>query len=115
AAVSTESIRSRPIRSARSRGAGALREPDTERGSASPWQDELFHRLAVSAPVGLVVVDTDGRVRLRNDDAVRILGDVDRLPAALRAVIEREEIGAAGGEQRDGAAASEPVVLVHGL
>ena len=52
--------------------------------------------MAVSAPVGLVVVDTDGAVRLRNDDAARILGDVDRLPAALMAVIERDATGGAG-------------------
>ena len=78
-------------------------------------QDELFHRLAVSAPVGLVVVDADGAVRLRNDGAARILGDVDRLPAALMAVIERDAISAAGEPGDGGAAAGEPVVLVQGL
>jgi signal transduction histidine kinase len=69
-------------------------------------QDELFRRLAVSAPAGLVVVDTDGTVRLRNDDAARILGGVDRLPPALMAVIDRDTVGGPG---------SEPVVLERGL
>ena len=89
--MSPQSIRGRPIRSAPSSAAGAIRGPEDDGGSA-PWEDELFRGLAVSAPVGLVVVDTDGTVRLRNDEAARILGDVDRLPAALLAVFEEDAI-----------------------
>jgi signal transduction histidine kinase len=85
-------------------------------GASSPGEDEIFRRLAVSAPVGLVVVDTDGTVRLRNDEAARILGGVDRLPAALLAAVERDAaagpVGAAAGE---GVTAREPVVLDRGL
>jgi signal transduction histidine kinase len=51
--------------------------------------------------VGLVVVDTDGTVRLRNDEAARILGEARRLPDALLAVFEQE--------------AAEPVVVERGL
>jgi signal transduction histidine kinase len=80
-------------------------EPDN-RSSAEP--DELFRRLAVSAPAGLVVVDTDGTVRFRNDEASRILGDVDRLPPALLEIFEAD---ATGGS----ATPSEPVVLERGL
>jgi signal transduction histidine kinase len=94
--VSRQSIRSRP-RSVPSGPSGAAGE------------DELFGRLAVSAPAGLVVVDTDGTVRLRNDEAARILGDVDRLPAALLAVFERD------AHRATGSAASEPVVVERGL
>ena len=73
-------------------------------------EDELLRRLAVSAPAGLVVVDTDGTVRLRNDEAARILGDVDRLPAALLAVFEQDTHGGDGS-----ATAGEPVVVERGL
>lgn len=91
---------------------GGITEPECDNGS-SPWEDELFRRLAVSAPAGLVVVDTDGTVRLRNDEATRILGDGDRLPAALLAVFDREPTVATGG---DGTGpASEPVVVERGL
>jgi signal transduction histidine kinase len=62
--------------------------------------------LATSAPTGLVVVDTAGTVRLLNAAAARILGDVDRLPAALMAVIEQGDASAA---------ANEPVALECGL
>ena len=85
--------------------AGATGGPRDDRASSS-WEDELFRKLAVSAPAGLVVVDPEGRVRLRNDEAARILADVDRLPAALLAVLQRDA---------NGAAASEPVVLEQGL
>jgi signal transduction histidine kinase len=71
-------------------------------------EDELYRRLAVSAPVGLVVVDSDGHVRLRNDEAARILGDADRLPPALMAAIERDASGERG-------APAESVVLERGL
>jgi signal transduction histidine kinase len=64
-------------------------------------EDELFRRLATSAPVGLVVVDPDGTVRLRNDEAARILGDYDRLPDSLLAGLECE--------------AAEPIVVEQGL
>ena len=72
--------------------------------SSAAWEDELFHGLAVSAPAGLVVVDTDGTIRLRNDEAARILGDVDRLPDVLLAAFEPDANG--GGE---------PVVVERGL
>ena len=91
--------------------AGAIRGPEHERG-ASPGEDELLRRLALSAPAGLVVVDTDGTVRLRNDEAARILGDSDRLPAALLAVFEQDANGEAGNGS---AAASELVVVERGL
>ena len=68
-------------------------------------RDGLLSRLALSAPVGLVVVDTDGNVRLRNDEAARILGDADRLPAALWAAFEQQASGAA----------VEPVTVERGL
>jgi signal transduction histidine kinase len=71
---------------------------------APPWEDELFRHLAVSAPAGLVVVDTDGTIRLRNDEAAQILGEEDRLPDALLAVLDR-----------DPAAPGEPVVVERGL
>jgi signal transduction histidine kinase len=69
-------------------------------------QDELLCRLAVSAPAGLVVVDADGAVRLLNAAAARILGDVDRLPAALMAIIEQGDTSVA---------ANDPVALERGL
>ena len=68
--------------------------------------DELFRRLAVSAPAGLVVIDTDGTVRFRNDEAARILGDSDRLPPALLAIFEADTTTPTAGE---------PVVLDSGL
>jgi signal transduction histidine kinase len=102
--VSPQSIRSRPIRSAPTSAAGEISGPEYGCGSL-PWEDELFRRLAVSAPAGLVVVDTDGTVRLRNDEAARILGDEDTLPAPLLAVFERD---AAAG-------VSESVVVERGL
>jgi len=68
--------------------------------------------LVLSAPAGLVVVDTDGTVRLRNDEAARILGEVDRLPAALLAVFERDANGATGEGSAGG---GEPVVVERGL
>jgi signal transduction histidine kinase len=64
--------------------------------------------LALSAPAGLVVIDTDGTVRLRNNEAARILGELDRLPAALLAVLDQEGNGAAES-------AGEPVVVERGL
>jgi signal transduction histidine kinase len=84
--------------------------------AVSPSADEVLRRLAVTAPVGLVVVDPDGTVRLHNDEAARILGDVDRLPAALAAVIARHDNG--GPDPRPGeesAPAGGPVVLERGL
>ena len=110
-AVSPQSIRSRSIPSVPSSAAGAIEGPHGSSGS-SPWEDELFRRLAVSAPAGLVVVDAEGTVRLRNDEAVRILGDLDRLPAALMAVFERNANGATGSGSTT---ASEPVVVERGL
>lgn len=105
-----QSIRNAPVRSAAS-AAAAIRGPDHDSGS-SPGEDELLRRLVVSAPAGLVVVDTDGTVRLRNDEAARILGDVDRLPTALLALFEQD----ANGETGSGSAtASEPVVVERGL
>jgi signal transduction histidine kinase len=82
-AVSPQSIRGGPIRSAPSGAAGGI-------GGSLPWEDDLFRRLAVTAPAGLVVVDIDGMVRLRNDEAARILGDEIRLPAPLLAVLARD-------------------------
>jgi signal transduction histidine kinase len=70
---------------------------------SSRWEDELFHLLAVGAPAGLVVVDPDGRLRLHNDEAARILGDAERLPDVLLAAFE------------SGGAASQLVVLERGL
>lgn len=97
--MSASPVRTQPTRVA----------PRGSRPPASlPWEDELFRHLAVSAPAGLVVVDPDGAIRLRNDEAARILGDADRLPAALQAVIEA---GAAGAAE----AAREPVVVERGL
>jgi signal transduction histidine kinase len=96
--VSAQSIPSTPIRSA---PRSEVRAPKHDDGSL-PWEDQLFRHLAVSAPAGLVVVDTDGTVRLRNDEAARILGDARRLPDALLAVFEQE-------------AAAEPVVVERGL
>src|SRR5215468_4920112 len=84
---------------------GATGGPRDDRASSS-WEDELFRKLAVSAPAGLVVVDPEGTVRLRNAEAARILADVDRLPAALLAVLDRDANGAAAGET---------VVLEQGL
>lgn len=101
--MSAQSIRGTPIRSDPG-PAGTIN--GTEYGSGSlPWEDDLFRRLAVSAPAGLVVVDPDGTVRLRNDEAARILGDDDQLPAALLAAIQRHDAG-------DG---SESVVIERGL
>jgi signal transduction histidine kinase len=81
-------------------------------GGSSPSEDEVFRRLAVSAPAGLVVVDPDGTVRLRNEEAARILGDVGRLPDALLAVFDQDATGATAG---GGVNAGEPVVLERGL
>src|SRR5689334_18634734 len=103
--VPVRSVRGAPIRSTPSGVSKAVGE--TEHDGGSPWEAELLRRLAVSAPAGLVVVDTDGTVRLRNDEAARILGDVDRLPAALLAVFEQDA--------NDAAAISEPVVVERGL
>jgi signal transduction histidine kinase len=89
--VSSQTIRSTPVRPVP--------------GGSLLWEDDLFRRLAFSAPAGLVVVDIDGTVRLRNDEAARILGDGDRLPAALLAVFERETVGEAG----------ESVIIERGL
>src|SRR5262245_23880671 len=92
-----------PVRGA----AESIRGPEHD-GGLSPGEDDLLRRLTLSAPAGLVVVDTDGTVRLRNDEAARILGDDDRLPAALLAAFEQDANG-------NGAAASEPVVVERGL
>jgi signal transduction histidine kinase len=96
--VSARSFRSTPIRWGQRNG---VEGPEPDAGS-SPWEDQLFRHLAVSAPAGLVVVDTDGTIRLRNDEAARILGDARRLPDALLAVFEP-------------AATAEPVVVERGL
>lgn len=113
--MSPPSIRGRPIRSAASSAVEAIRQPEYDNGSSN-WEDELFRRLAVSAPAGLVVIDTDGTVRLRNDEAARILGDVDRLPAALLAAFERDGPGEPGDGPAGGSAiACEPVVVERGL
>src|SRR5687768_16810111 len=107
--MSPPSIRPVPARPAASSVAGAVRGPDNDHGS-SPGQDELLRRLALSAPAGLVVVDIDGTVRLRNDEAARILGEVDRLPDALLAVLEPDANGAA-----ESGSLGEPVVVERGL
>jgi signal transduction histidine kinase len=52
-------------------------------------------------------VDAEGRVRLRNEEATRILGEVDRLPAALEAVLVADD----GGAGHPG----EPIVVERGL
>jgi signal transduction histidine kinase len=96
-------------------------------GRPSPWADEILRRLAVSAPAGLVVVDTDGTVLVRNAEAARILGDTDRLPPALLAVLGRD-VPDAGDASRgesgapdivagwtDPGTVAEPVVLERGL
>jgi signal transduction histidine kinase len=101
--VSVSPIRGTPIRSAPQPADEAITGPAYDGGSA-PSAD-LFHRLAVSAPVGLVVVEADGTVRLRNDEATRILGDADRLPDELLAVFERDPAGSSG----------ELVVIERGL
>ena len=114
--MSPQSIRGTPIRPVPD-STGAVNGPEYGSGSL-PWEDDLFRRLAVSAPTGLVVVDTDGTVRLRNDEAARILGDVDRLPAALLAVFARNGAGGAGGPAGQGGgsgAAGESVVIERGL
>ena len=49
----------------------------------------------------------DGTVRLRNDEAARILGDLDRLPGALMAVLENGAAATGNG--------GEPVVVERGL
>jgi signal transduction histidine kinase len=103
--VSPQSISSRPVRSAPGGAAGGIAGPEYDSGSL-PWEDDLFRRLADSAPAGLVVVDTDGTVRLRNDEAARILGDVETLPAPLWAVLARD---VASGD------VSESVVVERGL
>lgn len=51
--------------------------------------DDVFRRLAASAPVGLVVATPYGSVRLANGEAARILGGAWRLPAPLHELIER--------------------------
>jgi signal transduction histidine kinase len=100
--VSPQSIRSTPTPAI----------PGPAHGSdSSPWEDELFRQLAVSAPAGLVVVDTDGTVRLRNDEAARILGDADQLPAALLAALEQD---ATDGSAAGSTTATEPVVVGRG-
>jgi len=91
--------------------AGPNRAPESD-SESSPGEDELLRRLVLSAPAGLVVVDTDGTVRLRNDEAARILGEVDRLPAALLAVFGRDANGATGEGSAGG---GEPVVVERGL
>lgn len=91
--------------------AGPIGAPESD-SESSPGEDELLRRLALSAPAGLVVVDTDGTVRLRNDEAARILGEVDQLPAALLAMFERDANGDAG-EGRP--TAGEPIVVERGL
>lgn len=91
-------------------GKGTLLTPGVQEGAppdgpltrSSPWEDELFRWLAVSAPSGLVVIDPEGIVLLRNEEASRILGDVDHLPDALCAAFE-------------GTPPDEPVVLERGL
>jgi signal transduction histidine kinase len=90
-----------PRRPAEQHGGRAQHSNAAQSSGASLGADELFRRLAVSAPAGLVVVDVDGTVRLRNDEAARILGEVDRLPPALLAAFEHED--------------SEPVVVERGL
>lgn len=101
----SRSIPTALIQPDRGRAAGATRGSAADHGSPS-WEDELFRKLAVSAPAGLVVVDPKGRVRLRNDEAARILADVDVLPGALLAVFDGDSNGATAGE---------PVVLEQGL
>jgi signal transduction histidine kinase len=88
--------------------------PDYASGS-SPEADELFRVLAVSAPAGLIVVDTDGTLRFRNDEATRILGDAARLPPALLAVFEAVATGGTEGWPSGSVTASEPVILERGL
>src|SRR5690606_20031617 len=113
ATVSVPSTRTTPAPPA------ARRVPQRRRPGTPPWEDELFRHLAVSAPAGLVVVDTDGTVRLRNDEASRILGDVDRLPEPLLAVLDQETGERSGHESAvpEGAIATayEPVVVERGL
>jgi signal transduction histidine kinase len=111
--VARQPIRGGPIRPASRRAAGAGSEPDH---APPPREDEIFRRLAVSAPVGLVVVDPDGTVRLRNEEAARILGEVDRLPAVLLAVLDQDATGGSDGDASGGSAsAHEPVVVERGL
>jgi signal transduction histidine kinase len=100
--VSAQSIRGAPIRPVPG-AAGAVN--GAEYGGSLSWEDDLFRRLAESAPAGLVVVDPDGTVRLRNDEATRILGDTDQLPATLLAALQRDAAGDA----------SESVVIERGL
>jgi signal transduction histidine kinase len=99
-----------PVRSAAAEAAG---KPEYA-SESGPEPDELFRRLAVSAPVGLVVIDTDGTVRFRNDEASRILGDSHQLPAALLAIFD---VAAAADADADATAPTggEPVVLERGL
>jgi signal transduction histidine kinase len=64
-----------------------------------------------------VVFDADGTVRLRNDEATRILGDADRLPAELLAAFQQAPgapDGTAAPETGTGRA-TEPVVVERGL
>ncbi|MBX6355560.1 MAG: GAF domain-containing protein, partial [Micromonosporaceae bacterium] len=114
--MSSQSIRSRPrpvpggaakAGAGPGYGSGSRGMGRKGRGAkgSSAWQDDLFRRLAVSAPAGLVVVDRDGTLRLCNDEATRILGDVERLPDALLAALDRDPAGDGG----------EPVVLERGL
>jgi signal transduction histidine kinase len=105
APVSPQSIRSRPAPGPPEAG----RKNDRSAATEATREAELLRRLAVSAPSGLVVIDTDGTVRLRNDEATRILGEVDRLPNALMAVLEQACDGAAS------ATVSEPIMVERGL
>jgi signal transduction histidine kinase len=98
--VSPQPIPSPPIRPAAFGAVGGRAY-----GGPLSWEDDLLRRLAVTAPAGLVVVDTDGTVRLRNDEATRILGDGDTLAPALLAFFDR----AAAAD------ASESVVVERGL
>jgi hypothetical protein len=59
--------------------------------------DDVFRRLAASAPVGLVVVTTEGAIRLANSEAARILGGAWRLPEPLRAALAADPAAGGGG------------------
>ena len=66
--------------------------PSGTPSGCGPGEDEIFRRLAQTAPAGLVLLEPDGTTRLRNTEAARILGAATgRLDAALLAAADRCE------------------------